>query len=97
MSATADVSALGVLCLQNAALAMPSSYLGPGRMTEVIRLVLYTEVLGPSDGDLDPRTPEESGLHAFFCLITLAVVALFPFSHVAFFALLLCILLLKFL
>ena len=95
MSATADVSALGVLCLRMRHLRCLAHI--SGRMTEVIRLVLYTEVLGPSDGDLDPRTPEESGLHAFFCLITLAVAALFPFSHVAFFALLLCILLLKFL
>ena len=31
--------------------AKASSYLGSGRMTEVIRLVLYTEVLGPWDGD----------------------------------------------
>ena len=30
---------------------MASSYLGSGRMTEVIRLALYTEVLGPWDGD----------------------------------------------
>jgi len=28
-----------------------SSYLGSGRMTQVNRLALYTEVLGPWDGD----------------------------------------------
>jgi len=31
--------------------AQASSYLGSGRMTEVIRVALYTDVLGPWDGD----------------------------------------------
>ena len=44
---------------------------------------------------MDSSTPEEGGLPAFFCLMTVAVPALFHISYVAF-ALPLCILLVKF-
>ena len=50
VTATADVSGCSVwVC--GICDAKASSYLGSGRMTEVIRLVLYTEVLGPWDSD----------------------------------------------
>ena len=50
VTATADVSGCSVwIC--GTCDAKASSYLGSGRMTEVIRLVLYTEVLGPWDSD----------------------------------------------
>ena len=50
VTATADVSGCSVwIC--GTCDAKASSYLGSGRMTEVIRLALYTEVLGPWDSD----------------------------------------------
>jgi len=50
VTATADVSGCSVwIC--GTCQAKASSYLGSGRMTEVIRLALYTEVLGPWDSN----------------------------------------------
>ena len=50
VTATADVSGCSVWVCGTCD-AKASSYLGSGRMTEVIRLALYTEVLGPWDSD----------------------------------------------
>ena len=50
VTATADVSGCSVWECGTCD-AKASSYLGSGRMTEVIRLALYTEVLGPWDSD----------------------------------------------
>ena len=50
VTATADVSGCSVWVCGTCD-AKASSYLGSGRMTEVIRSALYTEVLGPWDSD----------------------------------------------
>ena len=50
VTATADVSGCSVWVCGTCD-AKASSYLGSGRMTEVIKLALYTEVLGPWDSD----------------------------------------------
>ena len=50
MTAITDISGCSV-CECGTCDAQASSYLGSGRMTEVIRLALYTEVLGPWDSD----------------------------------------------
>jgi len=52
MTATADADVSGCsVWICDTCDAQASSYLGSGRMTEVIRLALYTAVLGPWDGD----------------------------------------------
>ena len=50
VTATADVSGCSVWVCGTCD-AKASSYLGSGRMTEIIKLALYTEVLGPWDSD----------------------------------------------